>query len=441
MSSQLENKQRTLAQMLAANRLTKIASDQEIEHETPLDQTNLGKEQQEEIKDNVEGILASTPAAADAPKDTVETPPNCQNLNKDPQAALASTGTGIDTMKQDGTPTTFPKSASDYRIALAKLLKKASAKAEPAEQPAPAPEQPNYARALATLVKHANAKAQAQTQPQENPDFRTGMEVFEKFAALTPQSTDAERQHCADELVKLAATNPLFRVCRDRILMQKLAEDAEALAEAEGITPEEAADNLDAAAEADPSIMEEAEDEANGEALAELAGAEKDTEDMMAGAEQMAQNASEQFGVDVSADDILNAIDEVEAEAERQGVPPEALIQAAMEEMQGAEVGEEEVSPEEEAEAQQVLDQAAELGVSPEEVLQMAAENIDDGGEGGEDAAPTEAAPAEEEEEAPAEEGEEKTASVKTAGTKKTASVKTARTPRAAYVQQLMHRQ
>jgi len=434
MSSQLENKQRTLAQMLAANRLTKIASDQEIEHETPLDQTNLGKEQQEEIKDNVEGILASTPAAADAPKDNVETPPNCQNLNKDPEAALASTGTEIKTMEQDGTPTTFPKSASYYRQSLAKLLKQAKGKTAPEQKKEAAAETPNYARKLATLIKHANANTAAKenTQTQENPDFRTGMEVFEKFAALTPQSTDEERQHCADELIKLAATNPLFRTCRDRILMQKLAEDAEALAEAEGITPEEAADNLDAAAEADPSIMEEAEDEANGEALAELAGAEQDTADMMAGAEQMAQNASEQFGIDVTADDILNAIDEVEAEAERQGVPPEALIQAAMEEMQGAEGGEEEISPEEEAEAQQVLDQAAELGVSPEEVLQMAAENIDDGGE-----APAEEAPAEE---APAEEAPAEEAPAKEEGEEKTASVKTARTPRAAYVQQLMHR-
>ena len=419
MSSQLENKQRTLAQMLAANRLTKIASDQEIEHETPLDQTNLGKEQQEEIKDNVEGILASTPAAADAPKDNVETPPNCQNLNKDPEAALASTGTEINTMEQDGTPTTFPKSASYYRQTLANLLKQASA-AKAAPEAAPAA--PSYARELATLVKRASASTKSQEQPQGNPDFRTGIEVFEKFAALTPQSTDEERQHCADELVKLANTNPMFCVCRDRILMEKLAEDAVALAEAEGITPEEAADNLDAAAEADPSIMEEAEDEANGEALAELAGAEQDTEDMMAGAEQMAQNASDQFGVEVTSDDILNAIDEVEAEADRLGVPPEALIQAAMEQMQGGEGEEEEVSPEEEAEAQQVLDQAADLGVSPEEVLQMAAENIGGGeGEGGE--TPAEEPKTEEE------------------GTEKQASVKVAATPRAAYVQQLMHRQ
>ena len=47
MSTQLENKAATLAQMLAANRLTKMAADQEIKHEDPVDsQAGVGDEQQ-----------------------------------------------------------------------------------------------------------------------------------------------------------------------------------------------------------------------------------------------------------------------------------------------------------------------------------------------------------------------------------------------------------
>ena len=65
-------------------------------------------------------------------------------------------------------------------------------------------------------------------------------------------------------MLKLAASNPLFSICRDNILMRKMAEDIDALAQAEGMSPEDAAAQLDAAAAANPEMMQEAEDEANG---------------------------------------------------------------------------------------------------------------------------------------------------------------------------------
>ena len=43
MSNELEQKAKTLAQMLADNHLTKIASDQQIEHTSPEAQTGIGK--------------------------------------------------------------------------------------------------------------------------------------------------------------------------------------------------------------------------------------------------------------------------------------------------------------------------------------------------------------------------------------------------------------
>ena len=391
MANQITNKAKTLARILSANGLTKIAECQDIESTTPVaGQDDRGKEETQEIHKNIEGVNADTSAAANKPKENVDTPPNCQDLNKPAEAALASTGTSEKTQSQDGCPATFPKSAADYRGRLAQIL------------------------AGARMSKKAAADELAE-------NFRTGTEVMQKLAALSDKSTEAELAEAQDDLVKLAATNPLFTVCRDRILQQKLAADIDAYAEAEGVSPDEAAAALDEAAAVDPSIMQEANDEADGEAVAELADAESQADEMMAGVQQLADNASQAIGAEVTPEDIMNAIDEVEAQAEQLGVPPEALIQAAMEDMQGASG----VSPEDEANAQAILDEAAANGVSPDEVLQMAAEQL--GGE----APATEPAAAESEaakpaaaeseaakpatDEKPAEEGEKKEAGLKAA--------------------------
>lgn len=358
MSNQLQQKAATLAQILAANKLTK-AAEQEIEHKGLLDQTNLGKEQTEEIHQNVEGVNADTPAAANPSHENVQEVPGAQSLNASPESALNATGTTVDTITPDGNATGTPaeqaKSASDYRAELAGIL--AAMKKQASAQAAPAADAP-------ANTKEANAD-----------DFRTGSEVLAKFASLTPNSTEEDLAAAKEELVKLASTNPVFHICRDRILMAKMAEDIDALAEAEGISPEEAAAELDAAAEANPDMMAEMEDEANGEAVADLAAAEEATDAFMGDIQGMADNASAALGQEVTPDMIIAAADETVALADELGVPPEALIQAAMEEMMGAGAAPE-VTPEDEANAQAILDEAAANGISPEEVIQMASEEL-----------------------------------------------------------------
>lgn len=358
MSNQLQQKAATLAQILAANKLTK-AAEQEIEHKGLLDQTNLGKEQTEEIHQNVEGVNADTPAAANPSHENVQEVPGAQSLNASPESALNATGTTVDTITPDGNATGTPaeqaKSASDYRAELAGIL--AAMKKQASAQAAPA------------------ANAPANTQEANADDFRTGSEVLAKFASLTPNSTEEDLAAAKEELVKLASTNPVFHICRDRILMAKMAEDIDALAEAEGISPEEAAAELDAAAAANPDMMAEMEDEANGEAVADLAAAEEATDAFMGDIQGMADNASAALGQEVTPDMIIAAADETVALADELGVPPEALIQAAMEEMMGAGAAPE-VTPEDEANAQAILDEAAANGISPEEVIQMASEEL-----------------------------------------------------------------
>lgn len=370
MSNQLQQKAATLAQILAANRLTK-AAEQEIEHKGLLDQNNLGKEQTEEIHQNIEGVNADTQAAANPSHENVQEVPGAQSLNASPESALNSTGTTVNTITPDGTATGTPaeqaKSASDYRAELAGILADMRKQASVA----------------------AAAPAATEAQPQVNAeDFRTGTEVLAKFASLTPNSTEEDLAAAKEELVKLASTNPVFNICRDRILMEKMAADIDALAEAEGISPEEAAAELDAAAEANPDMLTEMEEEANGEAVADLAAAEEATDAFMGDLQGMADNASAVLGTEVTPDDIVAAADETVALAEQLGVPPEALIQEAMNQMMGG-ADAPEVTPEDEANAQAILDQAAANGISPEEVIQMATEEL--GGAG----APAEPAPVE----------------------------------------------
>lgn len=394
MSNQLQSKAASLAQILAANKLTKSA-EQDITHTEPTAQTNLGKEQTQEIKKYVEGDLAFTDAAKNAPKDQVQEIPGAQSLNATPESALAATGTKVENIAPCGCPTGTPqeqaKKASDFRTQLAQILKKTQQK------------QASFTEA----------------------DFRTGTEVMEKFASLTPNSTQEDIAAAQEDLIKLASTNPVFGIIRNRIIQSKMAADIDALAEAEGITPEEAAAELQAAADEDPTMMAALEDEANGEAVAELAEAEAATDDLMTEIQNMADTASQTLGEEVTPDDILAAAEETDRMAAELGVPPEALIQAALDEMQAEAGAGVEVTPEDEANAQQILDAAAAQGVSPEEVIQMATNELEGGSDVPEEAA---AAPAAEE---PKEEPTEKAASLqKRAGTMRAEFVRQKRAQR-----------
>lgn len=394
MSNQLQSKAASLAQILAANKLTKSA-EQDITHTEPTAQTNLGKEQTQEIKKYVEGDLAFTDAAKNAPKDQVQEIPGAQSLNATPESALAATGTKVENIAPCGCPTGTPqeqaKKASDFRTQLAQILKKTQQK------------QASFTEA----------------------DFRTGTEVMEKFASLTPNSTQEDIAAAQEDLIKLSNTNPVFGIIRNRIIQSKMAADIDALAEAEGITPEEAAAEMQAAADEDPTMMAALEDEANGEAVAELAEAEAATDDLMTEIQNMADTASQTLGEEVTPDDILAAAEETDRMAAELGVPPEALIQAALDEMQAEAGAGVEVTPEDEANAQQILDAAAAQGVSPEEVIQMATNELEGGSDVSEEAA---AAPAAEE---PKEEPTEKAASLqKRAGTMRAEFVRQKRAQR-----------
>ena len=358
MKNQLQMKAATLAEILDKNRLTKAAS-QTITHKSLLDQTNLGKEQTDDVANATQGVLASTDEAANHSKEKVREIPNAQSLNTSGEAAIRAGGRKIKTQTEDGdasgTPAEQAKVASYYRKRLAQIRQ-------------------NKQASQKEVVTGVNMD-----------DFRTGSEVLEKVASLVHRATNQDLWEAEDALIKLAATNPLFNVCKERILMNKMAQDIKDLAEAEGISEEEAAANLQEAAEANPEMLAEIDEEATGEALVDLADAEAETAEFIRGLEEMAAHASEVTGEVVTPDDLIAAADEVAAMAEATGVPAEALIAQAVEEMQGGE----EPTEEDMMEAEAILEEAAAMGVSPEEVIEaVLAESDAEGMEGGEE--PTE---------------------------------------------------
>lgn len=334
--NQLQSKAATLAQILSANGLTKSANE-------TVTHTNLNVGADPEVKADVQGVLASSPAASNENSANIESIPNVQDLNKTPEQVLANSGTDVKEIDEN----------------------------------APQGKTAAYRYQLASIIDGINKQA----------NFRTGNEVLSKIASCGENPTLEQQNEIASELHKLASTNPVFNVLKERILMEKIAQDITDLAEAEGISEEEAAGLLDEAAEANPEMEQELEDEATGEALAELAGAEEEAAILDEGVGQMALNASEALGMEVTPDDILNAADEVVAQAEELGVDPLELIAAAAEDMEGGADGD---APSEEAmaEAEAILEAAAAEGISPDEVIAAAAEEL-----GG---APVEGAPVEE---------------------------------------------
>lgn len=394
MTNQIATRSQNLLQLLARNGLIKEASE-DITHKELTDQDSLGAEQTKDLHEGVEGVLADEAAAKNPSKDTVPDLPGVQDLNTSGEEGLAQRGSSVELQDADGNPSGTPaqeakKMASDYRTQLAKIL---------------------------SAQRTAQTK-NASAEPAKAEEPVTGKSVFNKWASLTEKSTEEEVKAAQADLQKLASTNPVFGPLREHILMTKLAEDIEALAEAEGISPEQAAEELQAASDANPEMMQEAEDEATGEAVADLAQAEDDTAALMEGVDAMAANASQNLGVEVTPDDILNAVDEVVAQAEQMGVEPEDLIAAAVEQMQA---GDDTPNEEDMAMAEQILSEAADAGISPEEVIEAVSSDLG----GGEAEAPAEEAAA------PAEDvPTEKVAS---------AQQKQAGTSRAAFVQALRH--
>jgi hypothetical protein len=325
--NQLQSKAATLAQILSANGLTKNANE-------TITHTRLHTGADPEVKADVQGVLASSNAANNTNTDNIESIPGVQDLNKTPQQVLAASGTSVKELDEN----------------------------EPQGKTAA------YRHQLASIIDGINKQA----------NFRTGTEVLSKIASYGENPDQQQQNEVAEELHKLASTNPVFNILREQILMEKIAQDITDLADAEGISEEEAADVLDAAAEENPEMEQELEDEATGEALAELAGAEEEAAMLDEGIGQMAMNASEALGTEVTPDDIVAAADEVVAQAEELGVDPLDLIAAAAEDMEGGIDGEE-PSPESMEEAEAILEAAAAEGISPDEVIAAAAEELEGG--------------------------------------------------------------
>ena len=330
-------------QVMQSYGLLKQAS-QTVEHiKSPMELKDRGKEQADE-RHTLEGVAADTAAAENRDTASIPSIPNAQNLNTTAARAMSATGSSVvqtpETASVNSSNSPLAKTAADYQLELARILR------------------------LEGLSKQASAAPGAVAPAQE--EIVPATPVMAKLASLRSYSGEHEFADFADSMRKLASGNPFFRDVRDTLLMLKKAADAEELAQATGMSPEEAAAALDEAAAADPSIAMDAEDEANGEALEAVAGAEADAAAMMDGAQALADNASAALGQEVTADDIVAACAEVEQLADEAGVDPMDLIQAAA-------AQQEPVSEEELAQADAILQRGAEAGLTPEETIQVVA--------------------------------------------------------------------
>ena len=355
MNNALAYKANLLEEKLKQYGLNKEAA-QSITHKSLLSQNNLGREMTNEIHENEEGVQADTDAAKNTPSNKIEAIPNAQNLNTSAESALANTGSTIETQTTDGCASGSP----------AEIGKSAA----------------YFAEVLKGIQQRKQAAAQAAAQEAADP-FCTATDVYIKLASLGPRSTAEDQQAVQGLIQKLASVNPVFAQTRDQYILEKKAEEVEALAAEAGISPEDAAAAMDAAVAANPAMEEELVDEANGEAIADLANAEQETGELIDGAQMLADGASQVLGEEVSADQIADALGDVDEMAEEMGVDPMDLIMAAAQEIQQGD----EPSDEDMANAQEIVAMAAEQGMSPEELIQEVAASIDADEMGGEAAA------------------------------------------------------
>lgn len=334
-------------------------------------QPEIGDKMQNETESGTQGNYASDPSVDANIEGQIPSVEKIEGDDDKPaDAVLSETGTQVKNMTTNGDPSAAPAQVAKS-AALQRRLQ-ACVEAELMKSAALAKEQ--------ELAKKASVP--------EN-EVVTATSVLNKIASLNEVKTEEEATALLNDIdvdfVKLASSNPLFNVAREQALIRKMANEVEALAAAEGIPPEAAADMLDNAVASDPAAMEELNQEAEGEALSDLASAEDEAAAMMDGLDQTAAQLSEALGEPVTSDDLLMAVDEVVAQADALGVPPEALIQAAAEEMAA------EADPNQMAQAEELVNQAAANGVSPEELVAGAAAEAT-----GNDSAPVEEKAAEE---------------------------------------------
>lgn len=349
----ISKKAAKLQELLERNGLLKKADvqQQKVEHMSlDASQPTIGNEMQKEVENGNPGTPGAEYASdknVDAEiKGQVQPAPQDLYIQGDSETpakrVLSATGTSIKTMTATGNPTTMTKSEA--------LNQK-----------------------LQAVAKSEIRKTAAYYR--ENPP--TATETMHKIAALTNSKDPAEQEALAQDIevdfVKLASYNPLFRNACEYVKMRKIAEEIDALAQAQGVSPEAAAAALDEAMAADPQAQEEFENEVQGDALSELAGAENATADLMSGLDDAAAQASELTGIEITPDDLIQAANDVVEQADALGVEPEALIQAAAEEI--AQSGDAPVSAQDLAQAEQLMQEAADQGISPEQVLEAATDD------------------------------------------------------------------
>lgn len=353
-NNQLAYKANLLEEKLKQYGLNKEAA-QSITHKSLLSQDNLGREMTNEIHENEDGVQADTDAAKNTPTDKIEAIPNAQNLNTSAEAALANTGSTVETQTVDGCPTGSPA------------------------------EQEKSAAYFAEVLKNIQQKkaAAAPAKQEKEPEFLTATDVYIKIASLGPRPSEEDQAAAKGLIEKLASVNPVFAQTRDQYIMRKKAEEVEALAAESDISPEDAAAAMDAAVAANPDMEEELVSEANGEAIADLANAEQEVGELTEGAQMLADGASQVLGEDISPDQMADALGDVAALAEEMNVDPMELIVAAAQEMQQGD----NPSDEDMANAQEIVQMAAEQGVTPDQIIQEVAASIDADEMGGEAAA------------------------------------------------------
>lgn len=350
-NNQLAYKANLLEEKLKQYGLNKEAA-QSITHKSLLSQDNLGREMTNEIHENEDGVQADTDAAKNTPTDKIEAIPNAQNLNTSAEAALANTGSTVETQTVDGCPTGSPAEQEKSAAYFAKVLKN---------------------------IQQKKAAA-APAKQEKEPEFLTATDVYIKIASLGPRSSEEDQAVAKGLIEKLASVNPVFAQTRDQYIMRKKAEEVEALAAESDISPEDAAAAMDAAVAANPDMEEELVSEANGEAIADLANAEQEVGELTEGTQMLADGASQVLGEDISPDQMADALSDVDALAEEMNVDPMELIVAAAQEMQQGD----NPSDEDMANAQEIVQMAAEQGVTPDQIIQEVAASIDADEMGGE---------------------------------------------------------
>lgn len=194
-----------------------------------------------------------------------------------------------------------------------------------------------------------NKTASVMNQAQESAPYMTGMEMFQKKAAMMTADADKVEAAANDFYSSLPAlqANPCFQEAFRKCAAQKMAEDVAAAMEATGAAPEQEAEiaaALEQAVAEDPELAAELEGEITSDAIDELAAAEQDA--------AVIEELAAATGVEPEAlIEAANLIDEAAAE---NGMTPDefaATLEAAMTEEAPAEepVPAEEPAPAEEA--------------------------------------------------------------------------------------------